>query len=80
MGDAKRSAGRRIEIGIKHAAAAADLQREARPLVDLQRGTSEMTDKIRGGKADELASTPLRSCGGLGDLRFDDGLPGHAGR
>ena len=80
MGDAQRSAGGGIEIGVEHAAAAAELQLEARALVDLQNGTSEMADEVGGGKTDELASTPLRSCGGLGGLRFDDGLPGHAGR
>ena len=79
MGDAQRSAGRRIEIGVEHAAAAAKLQLETGPFANLKRGASEMADEVGGGEADELPGTVLSDYGGLNDLRLDLGLRRSAG-
>ena len=42
----KRASALRVEIGVEHAIAAAELELEARALADLQRGRSKMANEL----------------------------------
>ena len=59
-------ASRRIEVGVKHAAARAKLKLHARPFTDLERGMAKMPNQFLGSEALELAcrlrSDGRRSC------------------
>ena len=50
----------RIEIGIQHTLAAAELELEARPLADLQRRAAEPADEVLRREADQLISLEAR--------------------
>src|SRR5688572_9424460 len=67
MGDAldPGALDRAVEIGVEHAAAAAELQLEADALADLERGRAELLDEFRGGEAKQAGRD-------LGHRRLDD--------
>src|SRR5689334_10401250 len=48
-----------IEIGIEDAVAGAELELDARPLLDLQRWAAEMLDQLLAGEAGELGHLSL---------------------
>lgn len=70
---AQRAAALRIEIGVEHAVAAAELELQARTFSDLKRRRSKMTDQFICGEA---AQAPV----GLGRRSDRDGLRDRNGR
>jgi hypothetical protein len=58
MGDALRTTAvqRRVEVGVEHAGAAAELQLQAPSFADLQRGSAEPLHEFAGGEPKDVAS------------------------
>ena len=52
----ERASALRVEIGVEHAIAAAELELETRALADLQRGRSKMANEFVRGKTHDFAA------------------------